>query len=102
MPFPAEQNRILRIAVAAMALFTASNAARAWDDARYPDWKGQWERIGSGSFDPSKRGGRAQQPPLTPEYQAIWEENIKSERTGGQYYNTQARCIPGGMPRMMV
>src|ERR1043166_1214986 len=88
--------------LAALLLAASAPAARAWDDALYPDWKGQWERIGSGSFDPSKRGGRAQQPPLTPEYQAIWEANLKAERTGGQYYNTQARCLPGGMPRMMV
>jgi hypothetical protein len=88
--------------ILALGVLMAGGRAWAWDDAKYPDWKGQWERIGSGSFDPSKRGGRAQQPPLIPEYQAVWEENLRSERTGGQYYNTQARCIPGGMPRMMV
>jgi len=102
MTFPRETMLRTAIAATAVALLAAMSPARAWDDAKYPDWKGQWERIGSGSFDPSKRGGRAQQPPLTPEYQAIWEENLKAEKTGGQYYNTQARCLPGGMPRMMV
>src|SRR5262245_11287455 len=76
--------------------------AHGHDAAKYPDWSGQWDRIGGGSFDPSKRPGRAQQPPLTPEYQAIWEANMADEASGGQAYNTQVRCLPGGMPRMMI
>ena len=86
----------------AMALCATMTAARAWDDAKYPDWKGQWERVGGGSFDTDKRPGRAQQPPLTAEYQAVWEANMKDEATGGQSYNTQVHCLPGGMPRMMI
>src|SRR5262249_3746102 len=85
-----------------LALFGASSPARAWDDAKYPDWKGQWERVGGGSFDTDKRPGRAPQPPLNAEYMAVWEANMKDEATGGQSYNTQVRCLPGGMPRMMI
>lgn len=77
--------------------------ARAWDDAKYPDWKGQWVRTGrGGTFDPSKPGGQGQDPPLTPEYRAVWEANLAEARAGGQAYNPQAHCLPGGMPRMMV
>ena len=47
----------------AITLCATVTAARAWDDAKYPDWKGQWERVGGGSFDTDKRPGRAQQPP---------------------------------------
>jgi hypothetical protein len=86
----------------AAALAATIAAAPAWDDAKYPDWAGQWERIGSGVFDPSKRAGRGQQPPLTPEYQAIWEVNLAEEASGGQSYNLMAKCLPAGMPRMMV
>src|SRR5262249_27152715 len=86
----------------ATVLCIANSGAQAHDAAKYPHWSGQWERIGGGSFDPSKRGGRAQQPPLTAEYQAIWEANMAEEAAGGQSYNTQARCLPGGMPRMMI
>src|ERR1700686_4861320 len=39
-------------------LSMAMPVAQALDDSKYPDWKGLWERIGGGSFDPSKRGGR--------------------------------------------
>jgi hypothetical protein len=89
-------------AALAAALCIAIAGAGAHDATKYPDWSGLWDRIGGGSFDPSKRGGRAQQPPLTTEYQAVWGANLAEESAGGQYYNTQARCLPGGMPRMMV
>jgi hypothetical protein len=75
--------------------------ARA-DDAKYPNWEGQWEHANpGGQYDPSKPPGLKQEPPLTPEYQAIWEANLKEQAAGGQNYNSQAHCLPGGMPRMM-
>ena len=87
------------------AVMLATSGARAEDQAKYPDWAGAWVRINDlsgGSYDPSKRPGRAQQPPLTAEYQAVWEANLAERANGGQYYNTQVRCLPGGMPRMMI
>jgi hypothetical protein len=87
------------------AMLMAASGARAQDAAKYPDWKGAWVRlddVSGGSFDPGKRPGRAQQPPLTAEYQAVWEANLAERARGGQYYNTQVRCLPGGMPRMMI
>jgi hypothetical protein len=87
----------------AVALATTSAGAQATREAKYPDWKGMWVRIGGGGqFDPTKPPGRGQQPPLTEEYRAVWEANIKDAAAGGQNYNPQARCLPGGMPRMMV
>jgi hypothetical protein len=88
--------------IAAAAILAVTAAAAAQDGGRYPDWAGAWERIGGGSFDPNKRAGRAQQPPLTQEYHAVWEANMAEEKAGGQSYNTQVRCLPGGMPRMMT
>jgi hypothetical protein len=95
---------IVRLLLTAAMIMTASGT-RAEDEAKYPDWKGAWVRlddIAGGSFDPSKRPGRAQQPPLTAEYQAVWEANLAERANGGQFYNTQVRCLPGGMPRMMI
>jgi hypothetical protein len=86
-------------------MMMAASGGRAQDAAKYPDVKGAWVRlndISGGSYDPSKRPGRAQQPPLTAEYQAVWEANLAERDRGGQYYNTQVRCLPGGMPRMMI
>ncbi len=60
----------------AMVLNLPAGGANAQHDSKYPDWKGQWVRIGGGQYDPSKPGGLRQAPPLTPEYKAIWESNI--------------------------
>jgi hypothetical protein len=98
------RNVIGSFALTAAMMMTTSGAG-ALEQAKYPEWKGAWVRlndISGGSYDPSKRPGRAQQPPLTAEYQAIWEANMAERDRGGQYYNTQVRCLPGGMPRMMI
>src|SRR3954451_21416105 len=98
------QFRISIVAVAVAAMFGMAGAD-AWsqDVSKFPDWKGQWVRIGGGGqYDPTKPPVRGQQPPIKPEYQAIWDANIAEGRRGGQFYNTQVRCMPGGMPRMMM
>jgi hypothetical protein len=88
--------------VLASALSIAVAHAQALDESRYPDWKGQWARMGGASFDPDKPNNTGQQPPLTAEYQKIWEANMAEEASGGQDYNPQVRCLPGGMPREMI
>jgi hypothetical protein len=71
------------IAVAALAL--PIGAAQAADDAKYPDWKGRWDRFvvrglpGQPSHDQTKSWGRGQQAPLTPEYQAVLEAGIADQ-----------------------
>jgi hypothetical protein len=95
--------RSIRALALSAALCTGIPAAQAFDDSKYPDWKGQWVRIGGGAqYDPDKPPGRGQQPPLTSEYQAILEKNLAEAAAGGQNYNTQVHCLPGGMPRMMM
>jgi hypothetical protein len=90
-------------ALALVAVFTIAVAgARAAEPAKYPEWTGSYFRLGGGQFDPSKPGGRGQQPPLNAEYQAIWEAALKDEIEGGQQYNPQVKCLPSGMPRMMI
>ena len=59
----------------ALSMFIGS--AQAFDEAKYPDFNGQWSRLntaglpGQPSFDHTKPWGLGQQVPLTPEYQAI-------------------------------
>jgi len=77
-------------------------AAPAQELSKYPDWSGQWLRIGSGSFDPSKPPGRGQQAPLTEEYQAILEASLAAIAAGGQGNNPMGRCLPPGLPRTMI
>ena len=98
------RNSIGALALAA-ALAVSVSGARAFDETKYPNWKGQWLRAGSGQgapWDPSKPGGLAQQAPLTPEYQAIYEANLKDQAAGGQGTDPSFRCIPVGMPRVMI
>jgi hypothetical protein len=84
------------------ALATASASAHAQDATPYPDWSGQWLRIGGVQWDPSKPPGRGQQPPYTAEYQAIFEANLADAAAGGDGGNPTYRCIPPGMPREMT
>jgi len=97
-----QQSTIGAIALAT-AMTMAVAGAQAFDETKYPDFNGQWTRgDGSASWDQSKKGGLAQRPPLTPEYQAVFESIIASVANGSEVYNDQARCMPSGMPRMMI
>jgi hypothetical protein len=90
------------IALAAVLMITFARAY-AFDDARYPNWKGQWTRFaGGGQWDPTKPPGRGQQAPLTDEYRAILEAGIADQRAGGQGVNSTPACLPPGMPRAMI
>src|SRR5579863_7429515 len=89
--------------VTLLALLTsATSAARAEDDVKYPDWGGQWFRTGGVQFDPTKPLGRGQQAPLTPEYQAKLEASIADIAAGGHGLNEHTSCLPPAMPRMMT
>jgi hypothetical protein len=87
----------------ALLLCVPMAGARAWDDAKYPDFNGQWKRPPgiANQFDISKPQGRAQQVPLTPEYQAIFEAGLADQKAGGQGNDPTYTCIPDGMPRVM-
>ena len=88
-------------AVAALILVTFAGV-RAEDAKKYPDWDGLWKR-GSpvGVWDPTKPGGRGQQPPLTAEYQKEFEDNLAKGRAGVMF-DIKNICGPVGMPRMMI
>jgi hypothetical protein len=96
-----------RSSIAALALVATLSAtiagARAWDDARYPDLKGQWVRgyPGGARFDPAKGVGPRQEAPLTAEYQAIYQANLAEQAKGGQGIDPTYRCLSPGMPRIM-
>jgi hypothetical protein len=100
-----------RGAMGAMALAAilcaAASGARAFDDAKYPDLKGQWIGVrgtaggGQPSFDPVKRWGTTQDAPLTPEYEAMFKANLEDQRVGGQGTNATSTCLAPGMPMVM-
>ena len=94
----------IRATALAAALAISGTSAQAQGDPKFPDWSGQWKRPpGAGiQWDQTKRPGRRQQPPLTPEYQAIFEASLADQAAGGQGENVRVTCVPNGMPRMMT
>ncbi len=90
----------LALAVAGLGL--AATGARALDNAKYPDLRGAWERPGAAQWDPTKPGGLKQQAPLTTQFQTVFEANLAEAAAGGQEYNPQVKCLPSGMPRVMI
>ncbi len=83
------------------ALCATTTESRAWDETRYPDLKGQWRAIGDAArFDPTKGRGAAQQAPLTPEYQALFDASLEAQAAGGQGSAQTNTCISPGMPRV--
>src|ERR1700733_6346411 len=86
-------------AVAALCMTIADS--RAWDDTKYPDLRGQWRVVGGPMrFDTEKAWGPGQQAPLTAEYQAIFEANLKDQAEGGQGTTPTYTCLSPGMPRV--
>jgi hypothetical protein len=97
------ERAIAAVAGTAVLLITLAGAA-AHDESKYPDWGGTWRRApGTGiGWEETKPRGRGQQPPLTPEYQAIWEASMADQDAGGQGGDTRVTCISNGMPRLMT
>src|SRR5436309_1294052 len=75
------------------ALGMAVADAQAFDDSKYPDWKGVWRGTG---------GNKWPQPaPLTAEYKAIYDANLRDQEEGGHGITPTVGCIAPGMPRQM-
>ena len=80
VPHHKEESRasslLIGVVAFAVTLLMTVGGAPAFDDALYPNFKGQWSRVivpglgGQPSFDQTKPWGRGQEAPLTPEYQA--------------------------------
>jgi hypothetical protein len=100
------------IAFVVAAILATTGGTHAFDDTKYPDWKGQWARaplptgvprgVSGPQWDPSKPEGRGQQAPLTEEYRAIFEANLADQTAGGQGVWPGANCLMHGMPATMT
>jgi hypothetical protein len=67
------------------------------DMSKYPNIAGGWGRSEVFGWAP-----RGEKPPLTPEYEAIYQANIADQATGGHGTDIMYRCFPPGMPRQML
>jgi hypothetical protein len=90
------RSSICTVALAAALLATPS-AAQVVDFGKYPDFKGQWVRTGN----PNNWLALAGPPPLTPEYQKIFEAIQADLASGGPGNWPSTFCTPAGMPAMM-
>ena len=89
-------------AVVLVAMLTlSSGGARAFDENRFPDWKGQWVQLGgdqASAWDPTRPPGAGEQAPLTADYQARFTASVEAEAKGGPPVDPTVSCIPAGMP----
>jgi hypothetical protein len=103
------KNTIATIVTAAALCLTSALTAQAFEDSQYPNLKGMWTRVvgpnekdGVIPFDPSRPPGRGQQAPLTPEYQKIFEANLKEQELGVPGSWPGPSCLPPGLPAQMT
>jgi hypothetical protein len=93
--------RSIGVVAFSAALLLEIASATAHDETKYPDLRGQWTAIGgSVKYVPDKPRGLGQEAPLTPEYQAIFEANLKDMAEGGQGTDPTTWCLSPGMPRV--
>jgi hypothetical protein len=94
---------LLDAAIALSALLLTALPASAQEQAKFPDWSGQWTKVPDGGvprYDPSKPI-RKQQAPLKPEYRARHEASMRDQDAGGFGLDTNYACFPSTMPRTM-
>ena len=98
---------VIGLAAIAAACVLSVGSPQAYDDSEYPNFKGQWGRLpvpgvrGQISFDQYRSWGKEQGAPLTAEYQAIYEQNLKSQEKGDSGEWLGISCLGFGMPIMM-
>ena len=78
-------------------LLAASATAQVVDFGKYPEFRGQWDRIGP----PNNWRQLGGPPPLTPEYQKIFDAITADLKSGGPGNWPSTFCTPAGMPAMM-
>jgi hypothetical protein len=83
-------------ALGLLALCVALGGAAVADEAKYPDFRGQWVRVGVPRWVQA-----GQKAPLTPEYQKVFAANLADMAKGGQGNVPSWYCLPQGMPMMM-
>jgi hypothetical protein len=93
----------LAAATLVAALIATMGQPQAFDESKYPNWKGQWMRGdgGGGRYDPYKPPGRGQQAPMKPEFLAVLDASLADQRAGGQGGDPTYTCLSPGMPRIM-
>jgi hypothetical protein len=85
------------VACLGLGFGTAAVHGQIIDMSKYPDMAGGWGRSEVFQWTP-----RGEKPPLTPEYQAIYDAAAAERKATGNVSDIMYRCFPPGMPREMV
>jgi hypothetical protein len=75
---------------------------KAYKPTSRRDFTGIWLNQGGIGWTPGIAPGVGQKPPLTPEYQKIFDTNVENARLGKPTGDITANCLPQGMPRIMT
>jgi hypothetical protein len=81
----------------ATGLLATSAIAQVVDYGKYPDFMGQWDRNGP----PNNWVVLSGPPPLTPEYQKVFDASKADQKSGRPGNWPSTFCLPEGMPAMM-
>jgi hypothetical protein len=66
------------------------------------DFTGIWINQGGIGWTPGIPPGKKQNPPLSPEYQKIFDRHVANAAAGKPTGDPTAACFPPGMPRLMT
>jgi hypothetical protein len=95
----------MRTSIGLLMVLPLMSAPALGTEMKYPDFEAQWRNptanMGGNPWDPSKKMGLAQEAPLSPEYQAIFEASVKAQKAGSQGNSLGSTCLLAGMPKMM-
>jgi hypothetical protein len=104
--------RLLGAIAAAAVAFAAVGAAQAAPAKPYVptqykpknkrDFTGLWQNTQGIPWVPRVPGKPTPPPPLTPEYQKIFDKRIQDAKEGKPSGDMTAACLPQGMPRIMT
>jgi hypothetical protein len=83
--------------VFATALLATPAIAQVVDYSKYPAFMGQWDRTGP----PNNWRQLSGPPPLTPEYQKVYNTSLADQAAGKPGNWPSTYCMPEGMPAMM-
>src|ERR1700746_1356510 len=84
-------------AVAAALLTAAPALAQVVDYSKYPDFSGHGDRQGP----PISFRALSGPPPLTPEYQKVYDKSMADQRQGRPGNWPTTYCLPEGLPALM-
>ena len=87
---------------AAAAATAAPYVAKQYKPKSKRDFTGLWQNTQGIPWAPRERGAPPVPPPLTPEYQKIFDQRIQDAKDGKPSGDLTASCLPQGMPRIMT